>query len=124
MKLGPGGELRRPGSSGVDLPSIEGGRQFAPPAGVPRPPFNTSYPPPKPDFEADQDLNSSLPEDVFAANALEPEPEPQQDYPGGVMAEESAPGKKATMERKVRPKNDSRPKSPEFKVSHIPTTKT
>ena len=110
MKLGPGGELRRPGSSSEarELPSLGGqpaGRQFYPPPGVPRPPFNTAYPPPRPDFDAFSD--DELPR--------EPEPEPES-FPGGVMKEESAPPAKPTMERKGKVKAAARPRSPEFKV--------
>ncbi len=50
-----------------------------------------------------------------AAPRGEPEPEPEN-FPGGVMAEESAPPAKPTMERKGKPKAAARPRSPEFKV--------
>ena len=121
IKLGPRGDLPRPGSSGVQLPSLDGqeqqvGRKFAPPAGVPRPPFNTAYPPPRPDFDAmDDDADPPPSGGGVASNpgGLEPEPE---SFPGGVMAEEAAPPAKPTMERKGKPKAAARPRSPEFKV--------
>ena len=136
----------------ADTPALEAGmadaagdgagRKFHPPAGVPRPPFNTAYPPPRPDFDAMSD------DEELAAAALGrgkppqqplvrqpgshfslakqtavicctwcagPEPEPES-APGGVMAEESAPPAKPTMERKSKPKAAARPRSPEFKV--------
>ena len=84
IKLGPRGDLPRPGSSGVQLPSLDGqeqqvGRKFAPPAGVPRPPFNTAYPPPRPDFDAmDDDADPPPSGGGVASNPRGLDPEPEQ----------------------------------------------